>query len=84
MKPKEYLDELKQRVISTSGSDEWGRNQAEWEGANKMWHLCNKKEREWRDKNRDALREYNREYARKRRVKQKEMEADLDKIANME
>ena len=83
MKPKEYLDELKQRVISTSGSDEWERNQAEWEGANKMWHLFRDKEYKWRDENREKIRTYDREYARKRREKQKEMEADLDKIATM-
>lgn len=84
MKPKEYLNELKKRVIATSGSDEWERAQAEWEGANKMWHLFRDKDSAWRDANREAVRKYNREYARTRRAKLKEMEEDIDKISKMD
>lgn len=84
MKPKEYLNELKERVIATSGSDEWERAQAEWEGANKMWHLFRDKSNAWRDANRERVRAYNTRYQRERRAKLKTMKEDIDKISMMD
>lgn len=83
MKPKEYLDELKKRVIATSGSDEWERAQAEWEGANKMWHLFRDKDNAWRNANREKVRAYNTQYQRERRARLKAMKEDIDKISTM-
>lgn len=83
MKPTEYLKELDELALnSCDANKEYHLGMKV--GAQRMWELMNGKERAWRARNREKLRQYNREYARARRAKEKMMKEDIDKIANME
>lgn len=83
MKPTEYLKELDELALNSCDANK-GYHLGMKVGAQRMWELMNGKERAWRDRNREKLRQYNREYARARRAKEKMMKEDIDKIANME
>lgn len=82
MKPTEYLKELDELALNSCGTNKEYRLGMKV-GAQRMWELMNEKERAWRDRNREKLRQYNRAYARARRAKEKIMKEDIDKIADM-
>lgn len=82
MKPTEYLKELDELALNSCDTNK-EYHLGMKVGAQRMWELMNGKERAWRDRNREKLRQYNREYARARRAKKKIMKEDIDKIANM-
>lgn len=82
MKPTEYLKELDELALNSCDTNKEYYLGMKI-GAQRMWELMNEKERAWRDRNREKLRQYNREYARARRAKKKIMEEDIDKIADM-
>ena len=83
MKPKEYIGYWKNKYQTEEDPDLRAGYFRQWLGARDMWKLMRAKDNEWRDRNREKLREYNREYARVRRAKQKEMKEDIDKISQM-
>lgn len=84
MKPKEYLEQVEKDVLRATDDLDFAYRQGLRDGAEKMWHLFRDKDSAWRDANREAVRKYNREYARTRRAKLKEMEEDIDKISKMD
>lgn len=83
MKPKEYLAQLEKDKPRATDDLDFAYRQGLYDGAQRMWELMNKKERAWRERNREKLRQYSRAYARARRAKEKMMKEDIDKIANM-
>ena len=82
MKPKEYLKELDELVLNSCSTNKdyyLGMKV----GAQHMYDLIRGAQHRYLDANREKIRAYNTQYQRQRRAKLKEMEADIDKIANM-
>ena len=83
MTPSELIDKLNEELDNATDVEEEEACLNKIAGAVEMWDLYKNKEAEYRNANREKLRQYNREYQRARRAKQKEMEGEFDKIANM-
>ena len=82
MKPKEFLAQLRECAEHSSGNMK-DFFEAKLDGAQEMYDLIRGAQYRYLDANREKIRAYNTQYQRKRRAKMKEMEADIDKIANM-
>lgn len=82
MKPKEFLAQLREYAEQSSGNMK-DFFEAKLDGAQEMYDLIRGAQYRYLDANREKIRAYNTQYQRKRRAKMKEMEADIDKIANM-
>lgn len=70
MKPTEYLKQLEVICINAEGKDKEVAK-AIYEGAVRMYEFMANKDRDYRDNNREKIREYNAEYMRNYRAKKR-------------